>query len=63
MSGFFISGTDTEVGKTLITAAIIYQLQERGLKTCGFKPVVAGMTTEGTHSFFSRRVWASGSSY
>ncbi len=52
MSGFFITGTDTEVGKTLITAAIIYQLQERGLQTCGFKPVVAGMTTVGSHSFF-----------
>jgi dethiobiotin synthetase len=52
MSGFFITGTDTEVGKTLITAAIIYQLQERSLQTCGFKPVVAGMTTVGSHSFF-----------
>jgi dethiobiotin synthetase len=52
MSGFFITGTDTEVGKTLIATAIIYQLQERGLQTCGFKPVVAGMTTVGSHCFF-----------
>ena len=51
MSGFFVTGTDTEVGKTLISSAIIYQLQERGLKTCGFKPVVAGMTTNGSNSF------------
>ena len=51
MTGFFVTGTDTEVGKTLITSAIIYQLQERGLKTCGFKPVVAGMTTVGSNSF------------
>jgi dethiobiotin synthetase len=51
MSGFFVTGTDTEVGKTLISSAIIYQLQERGLKTCGFKPVVAGMTTIGSNSF------------
>jgi len=51
MNGFFITGTDTEVGKTLISSAIIYQLQERGLKTCGFKPVVAGMTTIGSNSF------------
>ena len=51
MNGFFITGTDTEVGKTLISSAIIYKLQERGLKTCGFKPVVAGMTTIGSNSF------------
>jgi len=51
MTGFFVTGTDTEVGKTLVTSAIIYQLQERGLKTCGFKPVVAGMTTIGSNSF------------
>jgi dethiobiotin synthetase len=52
MTGFFVTGTDTEVGKTLVTSAIIYQLQERGLKTCGFKPVVAGMTTIGSNSFY-----------
>ena len=50
MSGFFITGTNTEVGKTLITAAIIYQLQEQGVKTCGYKPVVAGMTTIGSRA-------------
>jgi dethiobiotin synthetase len=51
MTGFFVTGTDTEVGKTLISSAIIYQMQERGLKACGFKPVVAGMTTIGLNSF------------
>jgi len=51
MNGFFVTGTDTEVGKTLISSAIIYLLQERGLKTCGFKPVVAGMTTIDSNSF------------
>jgi len=51
MSGFFITGTDTEVGKTLITAAILYQLQERGMNVCGFKPVVAGLTTRESHTY------------
>ena len=41
-SGFFIAGTDTEVGKTLISGALIVKLKEAGLKTIGFKPVVAG---------------------
>ncbi|MBJ7475278.1 MAG: dethiobiotin synthase [Betaproteobacteria bacterium] len=42
--GYFVTGTDTGVGKTLVSAAMILKLQELGLKTCGFKPVVAGMS-------------------
>ena len=41
--GFFITGTDTEVGKTLIAGALILKLQEMGQKTIGFKPVAAGL--------------------
>lgn len=40
--GFFITGTDTEVGKTLVSGALILKLKSAGLKTIGFKPVVAG---------------------
>ena len=39
---FFITGTDTEVGKTLVAGAFIMKLKEAGLNTVGFKPVVAG---------------------
>jgi len=41
-SGYFIAGTDTEVGKTLVTGAIILKLREQGKNVLGFKPVVAG---------------------
>ncbi|WP_114689190.1 dethiobiotin synthase [Polynucleobacter necessarius] len=41
-NGFFITGTDTEVGKTLVSGALILKLREQGIKTIGFKPVVAG---------------------
>lgn len=41
--GFFITGTDTEVGKTLIAGALILQLQNMGIKAVGYKPVAAGM--------------------
>ncbi|QWD64211.1 dethiobiotin synthase [Polynucleobacter sp. MWH-UH2A] len=41
-SGFFITGTDTEVGKTLVSGALILKLRELGKQTVGFKPVVAG---------------------
>jgi dethiobiotin synthetase len=41
-TGFFITGTDTEVGKTLIAGALILKLRETGVRAVGFKPVVAG---------------------
>lgn len=41
-TGFFITGTDTEVGKTLVSGALILKLREQGKKVLGFKPVVAG---------------------
>lgn len=40
--GFFVTGTDTEVGKTLVSGALILKLGEKGINTIGFKPVVAG---------------------
>ena len=42
LTGFFITGTDTEVGKTLVCGALILKLREQGKKVIGFKPVVAG---------------------
>ena len=41
-TGFFVTGTDTEVGKTLLSGALILKLREAGISTVGFKPVVAG---------------------
>ena len=41
-NGFFITGTDTEVGKTLVSGAIILKMREQGINTLGYKPVVAG---------------------
>ena len=39
---YFVTGTDTEVGKTLVSAALIVKLRESGVHVIGFKPVVAG---------------------
>jgi dethiobiotin synthetase len=41
--GFFVTGTDTEVGKTLISGALITHLKKQHPVVAGFKPVVAGM--------------------
>lgn len=40
--GFFIAGTDTGVGKTLIAASLTRALVARGLRVAVMKPVAAG---------------------
>ena len=39
---FFVTGTDTEVGKTLVAAALLGLARKRGLRCAGIKPVAAG---------------------
>ncbi len=43
MKGFFITGTSTAVGKTIVTAAIISSLRARGIDACGMKPLESGL--------------------
>jgi len=42
MKGFFITGTGTEVGKTVVSMAVIGALRSMGLDVCGMKPVESG---------------------
>lgn len=46
---FFVAGTDTDVGKTLISSALLHCARAKGLETLGLKPVAAGceMTDQG----------------
>ena len=39
---YFVTGTDTNVGKTLVSAALVRALATQGLKAAGMKPVAAG---------------------
>jgi dethiobiotin synthetase len=39
---FFLTGTDTEVGKTLIASALLRAAAAQGLSALGMKPVAAG---------------------
>jgi dethiobiotin synthetase len=39
---FFVTGTDTGVGKTLVSAALLRALRGRGLAVAGMKPVASG---------------------
>ncbi len=40
--GYFVTGTDTGVGKTWVTVALMRTLQRRGFSVAGMKPVAAG---------------------
>lgn len=41
-SGFFITGTDTDVGKSWVTAGLMVKLQQQGRRVVGMKPVASG---------------------
>ncbi len=47
--GYFITGTDTSVGKSWCSAALMVKLQQQGLTVAGMKPVASGCaeTAEG----------------
>ena len=42
MRGYFITGTDTDVGKTWVTAGLLQAINEQGLSTIAMKPVASG---------------------
>ncbi len=42
MSGIFVTGTDTGVGKTYITAALTYALRKDGIDAIAMKPIATG---------------------
>lgn len=42
VDGFFITGTDTGVGKTIVTASLVAALRARGVRACGAKPIESG---------------------
>ncbi|NHA14267.1 dethiobiotin synthase [Thioalkalivibrio sp. XN279] len=47
MKGIFVAGTDTGVGKTLFSAALLLHLAQAGVRAAACKPVSAGCRREG----------------
>jgi len=43
----FVTGTDTGVGKTLVSAALLHALARRHPRVVGMKPVAAGLVRQG----------------
>jgi dethiobiotin synthetase len=64
LKGVFVTGTDTDCGKTEISLAVMTALQARGLWVLGMKPVASGCdrTPRGLRSEDARRLRALGSS-
>ena len=42
MNGFFITGTDTDAGKTFASSVLIRTLVSGGLSVAGLKPMASG---------------------
>ena len=45
--GIFITGTDTDVGKTIVTAGLLRQLRNAGVNAASMKPVQTGAEQSG----------------
>lgn len=43
LRGCFVTGTDTEVGKTRVSAGLLHLAAQAGWRAAGYKPVAAGM--------------------
>jgi len=46
MSTIFVTASGTEIGKTFVTCALIYQLREQGYSVRALKPVATGVTSD-----------------
>ena len=57
---FFVTGTDTEVGKTHVTCALLHATRRQGRTTVGMKPIAAGVGDDG-HNEDVTRLLAAGS--
>ncbi len=57
---YFITGTDTGVGKTLVSCALLHGLAAQGKRVAGFKPVAAGCDDE-DHNEDAKALRAAGS--
>ncbi|MFO0389593.1 MAG: dethiobiotin synthase [Alphaproteobacteria bacterium] len=50
MNHYFITASGTDVGKTLVTTALCWQLRQQGKKVTALKPVATGFSAADEHS-------------
>ena len=58
-AGFFVTGTDTDCGKTVVTQALMHVLARPDRRIGGFKPVAAGAerTPQGLRNADGMAIW------
>ncbi|MBI5786840.1 MAG: dethiobiotin synthase [Rhodocyclales bacterium] len=56
---YFVTGTDTEVGKTFATCALLHAARRQGLQALGMKPVAAGVDGNGRNEDVEQLIAAS----
>ena len=42
LRGCFVTGTDTEIGKTCVSGGLVHAFRQRGLRAAAIKPLAAG---------------------
>ncbi len=52
--GWFITGTDTEIGKTFVACALLHALRHTGVTAVAMKPVAAGVDEHGLNEDVER---------
>ncbi|MFB7159690.1 dethiobiotin synthase [Lysinibacillus sp. NPDC056232] len=52
MQHFWVVGTDTDVGKTVVTTLLMRQLQKHDLQVTPYKPVQTGEVCENGHCYY-----------
>lgn len=56
---YFVTGTDTEVGKTFATCALLHVARQQNLNALGMKPVAAGVDVSGRNEDVEQLIAAS----
>ena len=60
MPAYFITGTDTDAGKTTVASGLLHLARQHGLSTAALKPVASGseQTAEGLRNSDALNLWA-----
>lgn len=56
---YFVTGTDTEVGKTFATCTLLHAARQKGYRAIGMKPVASGIDHKGRNSDVEKLIAAS----
>jgi dethiobiotin synthetase len=56
MKGWFVTGTDTEIGKTCVSAGLAHVLVQRGWRVGAVKPLAAGQVQDAEGRWFNEDV-------